>query len=108
MILFVLLRLISYFNRIQINIMTENEHHKNRRTVIMSEIMTPDKVNFFGFIHGGYILQLLDRVAYACAARYSGKNVVTISVDQVTFKEPIHVAELVIFYASINYVGTTS
>lgn len=88
--------------------MLDNGQVKDRRTVIMSEIMTPDKVNFFGFIHGGYILQILDRVAYACAARYSGKNVLTVSVDQVTFKEPINIADLVIFYASVNYVGTTS
>ncbi len=89
--------------------MTETEEvQKDRRTVIMSEIMTPDKVNFYGYIHGGYILQLLDRVAYACAARYSGKNTVTLSVDQVFFKEPIYVGELVIFYANVNFVGSTS
>jgi acyl-CoA hydrolase len=88
--------------------MTETEVNKDRRTVIMSEIMAPDKVNFYGYIHGGYILQLLDRVAYACAARYSGKNTMTLSVDQVFFKQPIHVGELVIFYANINFVGNTS
>ena len=78
------------------------------RTITMSEVMTPEKANFSGQIHGGHLLSLLDRVAYACAARYSGKYVVTLSVDQVTFKQPIHVGELVTCYASINYVGTTS
>lgn len=85
-----------------------DENASDRRSVIMSEIMTPDKVNFYGYIHGGYILQLLDRVAYACAARFAAKNIVTLSVDQVFFKEPIYVGELVIFYASVNYVGHTS
>lgn len=80
----------------------------NRRSLIMSEIMTPNMVNFQGHIHGGYILSLLDRVAYACAARYVGMNVVTLSVDQVVFKEPIYVGELVICYATVNYVGKTS
>jgi acyl-CoA hydrolase len=80
----------------------------NRRSLIMSEIMTPNMVNFQGHIHGGYILSLLDRVAYACAARYIGGNAVTLSVDQVVFKEPIYVGELVICYATVNYVGRTS
>lgn len=88
--------------------MTETELSEGRRSIIMSEIMTPDMVNFHGNIHGGYILGLLDRVAYACSARYTCKNVVTVSVDQVVFKQPIYVGELVICYASINYVGTTS
>ncbi|MDR3478809.1 MAG: acyl-CoA thioesterase [Gammaproteobacteria bacterium] len=87
--------------------MTEN-NHDDRRSLIMSEIMTPDMVNFHGNVHGGYVLALLDRVAYACASRYSAKTIVTLSVDQVVFKEPIHVGELVICYSSVNYVGNTS
>jgi len=88
--------------------MTENDVLYNRRFIVMSEVMTPDMVNFHGNIHGGHILSFLDRVAYACAARYSCKNVVTLSVDQVVFKEPIYVGELVTFLAAVNYVGTTS
>lgn len=84
------------------------DNPESPRSLIMSEIMTPDMENFYGNVHGGHILKLLDRVAYACAARYSGKIIVTLSVDQVIFKEPIHVGELVIFYANVNYVGTTS
>jgi acyl-CoA hydrolase len=59
-------------------------------------------------MHGGAILKLLDQVAYACASRYAGRYVVTLSVDQVTFREPIHVGELVTFLASVNYTGNTS
>lgn len=80
----------------------------DNRTVIMSEVMTPEKANFAGNIHGGHLLSLLDRVAYACAARYAGSYVVTLSVDKVIFKQPIHVAELVTCYASVNYTGNTS
>lgn len=70
--------------------------------------MTPDMANFHGNVHGGDLLKLLDQVAYACASRYSGHYVVTLSVDKVTFKEPIHVGELVTFLASVNHVGRTS
>ncbi len=70
--------------------------------------MTPDKANFSGNVHGGALLKMLDEVAFACAKRYAGRYVVTLSVDQVTFKEPIHVGELVTFLASVNYTGRTS
>ncbi|GGW34262.1 hypothetical protein GCM10007158_07090 [Vreelandella hamiltonii] len=70
--------------------------------------MTPDMANFSGKVHGGAILKKLDEVAYACASRYSGHYVVTLSVDQVLFKQPIHVGELVTFLASVNHVGRSS
>jgi acyl-CoA hydrolase len=74
----------------------------------MSVLMTPDMANFTGNVHGGTILKFLDQVAYACASRYAGRYVVTVSVDQVTFRQPIHVGELVTFLASVNYTGTSS
>jgi acyl-CoA hydrolase len=74
----------------------------------MTVLMTPDTANFSGNVHGGTILKLLDEVAFACASRYSKTYVVTMSVDQVTFKQPIHVGELVTFLASINLTGKTS
>nr|MBF0681968.1 acyl-CoA thioesterase [Pseudomonas sp.] len=74
----------------------------------MTVLMTPDKANFSGNVHGGTLLKYLDEVAYACASRYAGHYVVTLSVDQVTFRQPVHVGELVTFLASVNFVGNTS
>ena len=74
----------------------------------MTVLMTPDTANFSGNVHGGHILKLLDQVAYACASRYAGAYVVTMSVDQVTFRQPIHVGELVTFLAAVNYTGRSS
>lgn len=77
-------------------------------TLTMTVLMTPDNANFSGNVHGGTLLKYLDEVAYACASRYAGSYVVTLSVDQVTFRQPIHVGELVTFLASVNYTGRTS
>ncbi|MEA9568961.1 acyl-CoA thioesterase [Polynucleobacter sp. AP-Nickl1-40-C4] len=74
----------------------------------MTVLMTPDTANFSGNVHGGSILKLLDQVAYACASRYTKSYVVTLSVDQVTFRQPIHVGEMVTLLASVNYTGKTS
>jgi len=84
--------------------MTEPLAHQLTMTVLM----TPDMANFSGNVHGGTILKLLDQVAYACASRYAGRYVVTLSVDQVMFRQPIHVGELVTFLAAVNHTGTSS
>ncbi len=82
--------------------------NRSNHELSMTLLMTPDMANFAGNVHGGAVLKLLDQVAYACASRYSGSYVVTLSVDQVTFRQPIHVGELVTFLASVNYTGSTS
>ena len=74
----------------------------------MTVLVTPDMANFAGNVHGGYILKFLDQAAYSCASRYAGRYVVTLSVDQVLFRQPVHVGELVTLFASINHTGTTS
>ena len=84
--------------------MSELQSHQLSMTVLM----TPDMANFSGKVHGGAVLRLLDQVAYACASRYAGGYVVTLSVDQVMFRQPIAVGELVTFLASVNHTGTSS
>ena len=78
------------------------------KTLRMSILASPSLANFSGVVHGGELLKLLDQVAYACATRYCGCGVVTLSVDQVLFKQPIPIGSLMNFYASVNYVGKTS
>ncbi|MES2950816.1 MAG: acyl-CoA thioesterase [Pseudomonadota bacterium] len=74
----------------------------------MTVLMTPDMANFAGNVHGGTLLKFLDQVAYACASRYAARYVVTVSVDQVMFRQPVHVGELVSFLACVNYTGKSS
>lgn len=76
--------------------------------ITISELMLPSHTNFSGKIHGGYILSLLDQIAFACASKFSGFYCVTASVDTVDFLNPIEVGELVTMKASVNYVGNSS
>jgi uncharacterized protein (TIGR00369 family) len=80
----------------------------NESRISISELMLPSYSNFNGKIHGGYILSLLDQIAFACACKHSRAYCVTASVDTVDFLNPIEVGELVTMRASINYVGRTS
>ena len=74
----------------------------------MSLLMQPSHSNFSGKIHGGYVLNLMDQVAFACASKHSGHYCVTASVNKVDFLNPIEVGELLSLKASIIYVGRTS
>ena len=76
--------------------------------ITISQLMLPSHTNFSGKIHGGYILSLLDQIAFACASKYSGNYCVTASVDTVNFLNPIEVGELVTLKACVNYVGNSS
>ena len=80
----------------------------NSSRVTISQLMLPSYTNFSGKIHGGYLLSLLDQIAFACASKYSGNYCVTASVDTVNFLAPIEVGELVTLKASVNYVGNSS
>src|SRR5689334_16738154 len=72
------------------------------------ELMIPAYANFGGKIHGGILLSLMDKVAYACASKHAGAYCVTVSVDSVEFLQPVEVGELVSLHASVNYVGNSS
>jgi uncharacterized protein (TIGR00369 family) len=76
--------------------------------VSLTELMLPAHSNFGGKIHGGYILNLMDQIAFACASKHSQSYCVTASVNKVDFLNPIEVGELVTLKASINYTGRTS
>jgi len=76
--------------------------------VVISELMLPSHSNFNGKIHGGYILSLLDQIAFACASKHSRVYCVTASVDTVDFLKPIEIGELITLKASVNYVGSSS
>lgn len=77
------------------------------RTTI-TELMIPSYANFGGKIHGGILLSLIDKAAYACASKHAANYCVTVSVDNVDFLEPVEVGDLVHLKASVVYVGNSS
>src|SRR5436190_22540848 len=74
----------------------------------ITELMIPSYANFGGKIHGGILLSMMDKVAYACSSKHAGTYCVTVSVDKVEFLQPVEVGELVSLHASVNYVGNSS
>lgn len=87
----------------------EKKFKKSKESQVeLSQLMLPSYSNFSGKIHGGFILSLMDQVAFACASRHSGNYCVTASVDKVDFLNAIEVGEMVNLKASVNYTGRTS
>jgi uncharacterized protein (TIGR00369 family) len=76
--------------------------------VTLSLLMPPAEANMLGNVHGGYIMRLMDEAGASAAMRHSQRPVVTVAVDQVLFKEPIQVGDLVTLDAELTYVGRTS
>jgi acyl-CoA hydrolase len=73
-----------------------------------AELMMPGHANNLGHVFGGVILSMMDRTAAVAAIRHTRSSCVTVSVDRVDFKEPIHLGDLVTMKASVNFTGRTS
>lgn len=74
----------------------------------MTHLTTPLDANLMGNVFGGVILAAVDRIAYVCASRHAGRPCVTVAFDQVDFRAPIGIGEIVTLEASLNFVGRTS
>jgi len=83
------------------------------RTVAHSEVMLVQQMsqleaNLLGNIHGGVIMKLVDNAAGLAAMKHAGGPVVTASLDEMVFLEPVFVGDVVTVRASVNDVGHTS
>ncbi len=71
-------------------------------------LLMPHQANPYGTAFGGVIIAWIDMIASMAAQRHCAKEVVTASIDSLSFKEPIRVGDHVVLKASVNYVGRTS
>lgn len=74
----------------------------------MTYLAAPNDANLRGSLFGGVVLALVDKIAYVTATRHADCPTVTASFDQVDFRSPIEIGEIVTLQASVNYVGRTS
>ena len=71
-------------------------------------IMMPRDTNPFGTIFGGVILSYIDLSAAIEGQRYHSGRLVTVAMDQVVFKQPVFVGDLVSFFTETVRIGKTS
>ena len=77
-------------------------------TAILSEVMMPLHANHYGSVHGGTILKLVDEAAFVAATKHARKNVVVASMDNIEFRHPVGVGDVLTLRASVYHVGRTS
>jgi acyl-CoA hydrolase len=74
----------------------------------LNQLMLPEHANTHGNVHGGWIMKLVDEAGGICATRHARRPCVTVSIDSMTFKEPVHVGELLALAAEVTWTGRTS
>ncbi len=64
--------------------------------------------NWLGDIFGGWLMSHADIAGSIHAYRRAGGKVVTVSVDDFTFLQPVFVGDVVTFFCELRHVGRTS
>jgi acyl-CoA thioesterase YciA len=86
---------------------TEARYPSDRQPSIRV-VMMPRDTNPFGTIFGGVILSHIDVAAALEVHRYHPGRVVTVAMNQIVFKQPVFVGDLVSFFTETVRIGTTS
>jgi uncharacterized protein (TIGR00369 family) len=74
----------------------------------LAQMMMPEHANTHGNVHGGWIMKLVDEAGALASTRHAAHRTVTVAIDQMVFRHPIHIGDLVILNAEVSYVGRTS
>ncbi len=74
----------------------------------MNELVLPNDTNVLGNLMGGNLMRWMDIASAICAAKHCESHVVTVSVDHLTFQEPIKLGDVVNIKASVTRAFHTS
>ena len=76
--------------------------------ISIAQLMQPEHANNLGNVHGGWIMKLVDEAGALACMRHAQRRVVTVAIDQMVFRQPIRIGDLVILNAEVTYAGRTS
>jgi len=76
--------------------------------ISIAQLMQPEHANNLGNVHGGWIMKLVDEAGALACMRHAQRRVVTVAIDQMVFRQPIRIGDLVILNARVTYTGRTS
>ena len=89
--------------------MTQEAAQSARASEIsLNQLMLPEHANALGNVHGGVIMKMVDEAGAIAAMRHAHKPCVTIAIDSMTFKQPVHLGQLLVCHARVTYVGKSS
>ena len=76
--------------------------------ISIAQLMQPEHANNLGNVHGGWIMKLVDEAGALACMRHAQRRVVTVAIDQMVFRQPIRIGDLVNLSAEVTYAGRTS
>lgn len=76
--------------------------------ISLNQLMLPEHANGLGNVHGGVIMKMVDEAGAIVAMRHAKRPCVTIAIDSMTFKQPVHVGQLMVCQARVTYVGKSA
>lgn len=74
----------------------------------LAQMMMPEHANILGNVHGGWIMKLVDEAGALASTRHAAHRTVTVAIDRMVFRHPIHIGDLVLFNAEVTFAGRTS
>ena len=74
----------------------------------LHHLMLPEHANALGNVHGGMIMRWVDEAGAICAMRHAHAPCVTVAIDSMTFRQPVHVGELLSCSGVVTWVGKSS
>lgn len=79
-----------------------------RTRLTLSLIMSAHDTNLMGTVHGGLVMKTVDDAAGTVAARFSGGPAVTAAMDEMLFRAPVRVGDVLTVHAQVNWAGRSS
>lgn len=76
--------------------------------VTLNTFMQTEHANLRGYVHGGWIMKLCDEAGGLAAIRHARQPCVTVAIDNMTFREPVRLGDLLTLNAELTWAGRTS
>ena len=88
--------------------MASNKKYPSESCVTMTELVLPNDTNTLNNLMGGRLMHWMDIVSAISAQKHSNRIVVTASVDNVSFKKPIRLGNVVTLKAQVTRAFNSS
>ena len=88
--------------------MSVDKREVSESVVETVHMVRPNHLNASGRLFGGVLMQWIDEVAGIVANRHTRRNVITSSVDSLSFLRGAYVKDTVVIIGKVTYVGNTS
>lgn len=80
----------------------------NESKTTMTEMIMPNDTNPIGNLMGGNLMRWMDIAGAICAGKHCNANVVTASVDHISFKKPVGKGDIITIEAQVTRAFNTS